>query len=85
MIEKDDWRLVDQTRYLMHIPLKKAVYRRPSPNWDHDHCEFCWDTFSEYDGDLHEGYCTIDETYWICPECFADFKEMFHWTLAEKE
>lgn len=83
MIEENDWRLLYQEEYLMHVPLKKAVYRRPSPTWDHDHCCFCWATFSEYEGDLHEGYCTPDETYWICPECFADFQEMFHWTLED--
>lgn len=27
---------------------------------DHDHCAFCWDKFAEYDGCLHEGYCTED-------------------------
>ena len=71
MIEENDWRITDQTKYLA----------RPIEN--HDHCNFCWATFSEYDDGLHEGYCTPDETYWICPECFNDFKEMFHWTLED--
>lgn len=31
MIEENDWRITDQTKYLMHVPLKKAVYRRLSP------------------------------------------------------
>ncbi len=83
MIEENDWRLQSQEKYLKYLTWQWKPYRRPSPTWDHDHCCFCWDTFSEYDGDLHEGYCTLDETYWICPECFADFKEMFHWTLED--
>ena len=27
--------------------------------------------------DLTQGYCTADQKYWICEECFNDFKEMF--------
>lgn len=42
----------------------------------HEHCEFCWEkamtdipcTF----------YCTEDMKYWICEECFNDFKEQFN-------
>lgn len=62
--------------------LKKACIAA-QPHMGPNHCNFCWATFSEYDDDLHEGYCTPDETYWICPECFNDFKEMFHWTLED--
>ena len=83
VIEENDWRLQSQEKYLKYLTWQWKPYRRPSPTWDHDHCCFCWATSSEYEGDLHEGYCTLDETYWICPECFADFKEMFHWTLGD--
>ena len=82
MIEENDWRITDQTKYLAR-PIEKSSVSQAQPHMDHDHCNFCWATFSEYDDDLHEGYCTPDETYWICPECFNDFKEMFHWTLED--
>lgn len=62
-------------------PLEEGV--DPRKFNDHEHCAFCWTTISEYSGDLHEGYCTLDEYTWICPECYEDFKEDFHWTLAE--
>lgn len=55
MIEENDWRLQSQEKYLKYLTWQWKLYRRPSPTWDHDHCCFCWATFSEYDGNLHEG------------------------------
>lgn len=86
MIEKNDWRLMGQEKYLKGRKIMKIPYFRWSKTWDHEHCAFCWDRFSEYDGDLHEGYVTADDKYtWICPECFEDFKEMFQWELVDAE
>lgn len=65
----------------MDAVLSKSTYKMPSPNWDHDHCVFCFDKFSERPDDLSEGYHTADRKYWICPECFDDFREMFHFTV----
>ena len=60
------------------------LFRRPwkakSDN-DHDHCAFCWDKFAEYNGCLHEGYCTEDGREWICEACFSDFRERFGWKV----
>lgn len=81
MPDKNDWRLLNQEDYLMNAKLIKSEYMKPSEKWDHDHCAFCWDKFSESDGDLHEGYCTTDKKYWICTECFEDFKKKFGFTL----
>lgn len=81
MVEKNDWRLFGQEQYLMQAKLRRESYRQPLPYWDHDHCAFCFDKFSEADGDLHEGYCTEDHNYWICPTCFEDFKSMFQFNL----
>ena len=47
-------------------------------------CEFCWEKFSDFDGMLHEGYTTEDNYYWICPDCFNDYKIMFEWTVIEE-
>ncbi len=85
MIDKNDWRLQGQEKYLAGKKLMKVPYFRWSKTWDHDHCDFCWATFSEYENDLHEGYVTEDKHTWICPEGYKDFKEMFKWELIESE
>ncbi len=81
MREENDWRLRNQEDYLKNKTLIKVECRKPSEKWDHDHCDFCWAKFSEYDGDIHEGYCTKDESIWICEECYEDFKDMFEWKI----
>ena len=40
MLEKNDWRLLNQQEYLIKAKLKKAEYIKPSEKWDHDHCAF---------------------------------------------
>ena len=87
MTEHSDWRLQGQEKYLRGQKLARRAYR-PYPDdldWDHDHCEFCWAKFmvEDYPDVLHEGYCTLDEYRWICPTCFADFRERFGWELVE--
>ncbi len=77
----NDWRLTNQEKYLQNAVLIRREYEPPSAKWDHDHCAFCWARFSRYDGDLHEGYCTKDRDFWICDECFRDFREMFRFTV----
>ena len=79
----DDWRLQGQENYLLDAVLHFATYRAPSPEWDHDHCEFCWAMFTELSVPeaLKEGYTTDDEYRWICPQCFKDFRERFRFML----
>jgi hypothetical protein len=77
----DDWRITFQDKYLKNAEVEKRKYRPPNKLWDHDHCAFCWEKFSRHPDDLHEGYCTLDEYYWICESCFADFQEKFHWKV----
>lgn len=79
MIEKDDWRLQGQD-FLFGKTLYFRNWIAPSSKWDHDHCAFCWDKFSELPETLHEGYATDDNYHWICPKCYDDFKDMFEWT-----
>jgi hypothetical protein len=87
MPEEPDWRLEGQERYLHGAVLHHRPYRRPpnNPNWDHDHCSFCWAKFmvEDYPDVLDEGYCTQDEYHWICDQCFKDFKERFNWAVEE--
>lgn len=76
MIDKDDWRLHGQEAYLLGKTFCLCKYPKES---DHDHCEFCWEKFSNFPNTLHEGYTTKDHYYWICPDCYNDFKELFKW------
>ena len=87
MVDRTDWRLSGQDRYLKGVELRRQKYRHfpDNPKWDHDHCKFCWAKFSLDDGpDIqHEGYCTLDEYHWICPTCFGDFQGSFEWRVVE--
>ena len=76
---KNDWRVTDQAEYLMAVKLIHCKFT--SKIREHDHCEFCGIKFSEHDDDLREGYCTLDKYYWICDQCYHDFKDYFKWEL----
>lgn len=84
---KEDWRLNNQEKYLMNKTLYRIPFQPYSSEWDHEHCEFCYEKFSEDPNDLHEGYCTepINQkgARWICPKCYQDFQSMFNWLLKE--
>ena len=85
MRKENDWRLNGQEEYLTGTNL---IYRNWTPhslNSKHDYCIFCWEKFSDYEGNLHEGYVTEGGEYWICPGCFKDFKESFNWSIVEME
>jgi hypothetical protein len=80
---QEDWRLTNQERYLQGVALYRRRYVKPRPEWDHDHCSFCWAKFMEEDrpGVLHEGYVTENNYHWICEKCFNDFAERFKWIV----
>ncbi len=82
-----DWRLRGQENYLMGKKLYFIRFQKHSEEWNHEHCDFCWAKFSDFEGDLHEGYCTGPDNkgseYWICPECYNDFKDRFGWKLSK--
>ena len=42
MIEPNDWRLRNQTKYLLGKKMLFQNYLFMNQSWDHDHCEFCW-------------------------------------------
>ena len=87
MADSNDWRLAGQESFLKGVTLVRRPYRRSlkNPNWDHDHCAFCWAKFmvEDHPGTLHEGYSTEDEYHWICLTCFEDFKDAFDWRVRE--
>ncbi len=77
---QDDWRLLNQEEYLFGVTLTHEIWRAKGRN-DHDHCAFCWAKFADFDGCLHEGWCTEDRYHWICDICYQDFRERFKWSV----
>jgi hypothetical protein len=88
MMEENDWRLMGQEKFLKGVALVHRKYRqyRENPDWGHDHCSFCWVEFC-LEGcvdAIQEGYAKEDDYHWICPKCFADFKDRFQWLAVEE-
>ena len=85
MTAPDDWRLTNQERYLMAAVLHWATWKQTNPNWDHDHCEFCWAKFREdaNPDTLQAGYTTNDGHRWICASCFEDFRDRFQFHVEK--
>lgn len=78
----EDWRNRGQESYLYGVHLFYKTYTPPFETWTHDHCEFCWATFSDdTPGDLHCGYVSEENNHWVCDECFEDLKKIFMWTV----
>ena len=78
MIEKDDWRLLNEVGYLKGKNInptrgveisKRARYLKK--------CAFCWD---KVDTKMNLcWYVPEDMSCCICDDCYDDFKEMFEW------
>ncbi len=81
----NDWRLQGQDRYLRGVALARKRYQRYRTGWEHDHCEFCGDKFSEDSDDLSIGYVTTDSKHWVCETCFKDFVREFQWITLPSE
>lgn len=82
----DDWRLLrGQNQYLSNTYLIYQKYKPKNPTNDHDHCEFCMVKFGYQEGSLNEGYSTLDNDIWICPQCYMDFRRLFNWKLLVKQ
>jgi len=85
----DEWRLSGQERYLQGATMHRRPYFLWRPDWDHDHCSFCWASF-ELPGrplepnEFDEGWTTDDEYHWVCPACFSDFQERFEWSVRQR-
>jgi hypothetical protein len=47
--------------------IEKIIKRADNTAWDHEHCELCWATISEYLVHQQEGY--TDGKEWLCIEC----------------
>ena len=79
----NDWRLTGQEQYLKGKYLKEQTQKElknKDETW-HEHCEFCMDIISK---STVLCYCSEDEYRWVCPKCFADFKELFEWKIDKE-
>ena len=86
MLQKNDWRIMSQDSYIHGRSFKKNVYHAYRPGWDHDHCIYCTEKFAEEklsSGSIQEGYSTIDEGLWVCPQCYEDFKNYYDMFLMD--
>jgi hypothetical protein len=52
-----DWRF-DNLKHLRGVSFRFATYKKPSDEWNHDHCRGCWGKFAEFDSPdiLREGF-----------------------------
>ena len=82
-MEENDWRLWDDSDCFRNEKFYFRKYKKSSERWDHEHCNFCWARISEYDDELNEGYCTVKDELWVCPQCFNDFKEKFNLEVVD--
>ncbi|MGN6125258.1 MAG: hypothetical protein ACTHON_01725 [Humibacter sp.] len=84
---EEDWRLTDQEAYLASRSLRFARWTPYRPDWDHDHCDFCFAEISNNTtghADYNEAWVTADDGYtWVCPQCFNEFRERFHWVVVD--
>lgn len=86
-----DWRLqhLETQPYLRGVCFLRKPYKRPRPEWDHDHCVACWAKLAEPEMEsedvIHEGYATTAsyvrgaDYEWVCPTCFEEFKSDMGW------
>lgn len=84
MQSKRDWRLQGQEKCLKGVTLFFERYHMSRDDWDHDHCEFCSQKFSEEKepDTVQDGYTTEDHYRWICKQCYEDFHELFEWKVG---
>ena len=82
-----EWRL-ENARDLAGLSWHRERWARPSPTWDHDHCEGCSTRFADFDWPevLREGF-TNDAPpwrragyHWVCDACFALLAPALGWT-----
>ena len=70
--------------HVAHFPDKKEYLEGEKIQlfW-HEHCEFCWE--KAMTNIECEFYCTKDMRWWICKDCFEDFKDKFGWTVKSAD
>lgn len=45
-VDPGDWRLTQGAdRFLRNAAVRWQTFKKRRPDWDHEHCAFCWATF----------------------------------------
>lgn len=60
----------------------KSRFEQWSDSWDHEHCQFCWKSNSQFNS--IPGYYTLDKYYWVCEECFSDYNDVLNLRVEDK-
>ena len=55
------------------------------PDFDHDHCQMCFEKIMNRDGCEKEGYVTLDFYYWLCKDCFSKYHEYLSAKLLQED
>lgn len=78
MIEKDDWRLLNNVEYLKGLSINPTDGEELAKHMPHlKKCIFCW---NKVNGKSYQAwFIPEDMSCCICEECYNDFKEMFKW------
>lgn len=73
--------------FLKGITLEWKKYKQDSPQWDHEHCEFCGGKFmEEVDGKIfNAGWTDETENHWICSGCFDEKKDTYQFKVLESD
>lgn len=85
----DDWRIQNQESYLLNAHLVWCSYKKPSQEWDHDHCEFCGVKFMEASDatgeDILREVCKALDANddWICKQRYQDFSDRFRFRVVD--
>jgi len=66
---------------LKGIALMRSKWTTIDDSWDHDHCKFCMKTLDASTEEL--AYCSEDYYWWICEECFQEYRDEFEWNLVD--
>ena len=88
--EKQEW--YRDTEWLHETFWRWEAYRKPSPQWNHEHCVFCEQLIVEPEcksvNAQHEDWTTTflhpegDIGYeWVCQSCFEQLCDTFAWGI----
>ena len=89
-MEENNEKLAARLHYLLGSSFTRTPYRKLSDEWEHEHCQVCWEKISEIKGEgiLHEAYASTAtekwraEFHWICSECYEKHREHMLWTVV---
>ena len=91
-MKKNDkyWQLATYDGFLDNKAFQLVTFKSVKKN-DHEHCILCWKTITDKTMDAEHdtaGYCyydnQINQSYWICKDCFHKFKDRFGWKIIDE-